>query len=128
MRLIPSFSSLSLFNASQPSVTGEFMPPPVTEEVYCFLVANLFSALIGVSYLYNLKGLWEYIPKSIPSVWSSVCTTILKRIAELHFCPKSIMLYINGFLSISLNELYKLMESLIQILNFWPKTEFFSKA
>ena len=43
--------------------------------------------------MYLSKDLWEYIPNSIPSV----CTTIFKWIAGLHFYPKSLMFYINGF-------------------------------
>ena len=39
----------------------------------------------------------EYIPESIPSV----CTTIFKRIAGLCFYAKSLMLYINRFVSLS---------------------------
>ena len=51
-----------------------------------------------------------YIPKSISSVCPSI--TIFKRIVWLHYYPKSLMLYINGFVSTSSTEL---MESFFQI-------------
>ena len=52
------------------------MPPHnVTGEVYCFPRRQLIFRF-GRRVIYHSKGLWEYIPKSIPSV----CTTILKLI------------------------------------------------
>ena len=53
--------------------------------------------------IYHSKGVWEYIPKSIPSV----CTTIFKRIAGLCFYLKSLMLYINGFVLTSSGKRWK---------------------
>ena len=45
-----------------------FMPPPgVTGEVYCFPRRQLIFSF-GRRVIYHLKGLWEYISKSIPSV------------------------------------------------------------
>ena len=73
------------------------LPPNVTGEVYCFPRRQLiFNFGRRVS-----KGLWEYIPKSIPSVCLSVCTMIFKRIAEVCFYPECLMLNINGFVSTS---------------------------
>ena len=44
------------------------MPPPsVTGEVYCFPRLQLILSF-GRRVIYHLKGLWEYIPKSILSV------------------------------------------------------------
>ena len=56
-------------------------PPPHLElqgEVYCFPRRQLIFSF-DKRVIYHLKGLWEYILKSIPSV----CTTIFKRIARL---------------------------------------------
>ena len=74
------------------------MPPPysVTGEVYCFPRSQLIFSF-GRRVIYHSKGLWEYIPKSIPSL----CTTIFKRIAALRFYHKSLMLCMNGFVSTS---------------------------
>ena len=93
----------------------------VTGEVYCFPRRQLIFS-VGNRVIYHSKGLclWEYIPKSIPSV----CTTIFKRIAGLHCYSKSLMytsidsswraLQTNGkfFFQISNSS-----------LNYWPKTE-----
>ena len=76
------------------------LSPIVTGEVYCFPRRPLIFSF-GRRVIYHLKGLWEYIPKSIPSV----CTTIFKRKAG--FC-----VYMFDVIHqwIHLNELYKLME------------------
>ena len=91
------------------------MPPPpllsVTGEVYCFLRRQLIFSF-GRRVVYHSKGLWEYIPKSTPSV----CTTIFKRIAELCFHPKFFMLNINGFISTSSTN----KSFFFQISNFFP--------
>ena len=68
------------------------IPPSVTGEVYCFPRRQLIFSF-GRRVIYHSKNLWEYIPKSIPSV----CTTIFKGISGLHFNLKSLMLNINGF-------------------------------
>ena len=68
------------------------LPPSVTAEVYCFFSSPTNSSF-GRRVIYHSKSLWEYISKLIPSV----CTTIFKRIAGLHFYPKYFVLYINGF-------------------------------
>ena len=74
---------------------GFIMPPPsVTRKAYCFPRRQLIFRF-GRRVIYHSKGLWEYIPKLIPSV----CTTIFKRIAGLSFYSKSLMLYINGFVN-----------------------------
>ena len=70
------------------------LPPSVTGEVYCFPRRQLIFSF-GRRVIYHLKGLWEYNPKSIPSVCT---TTIFKRIAGLCFHLKS---FINGFVSTS---------------------------
>ena len=62
-------------------------PPGVTGEVYSFPCRQLIFSF-GRHVMYHLKGLWEYIPKLIPSVCASG-TTIFKRIAGLCFYPKS---------------------------------------
>ena len=96
-------NELQLFN----SVLQRIMPPPSsTGEVYCFpRRKQIFS--FGRRVIYRLKGLWEYIPKSIPSVCLSIYTTIFKRIAGLRFYPKSLMLYINGFASTGSTKYWK---------------------
>ena len=44
-----------------------YLPPSETGEAYCFRRRQpIFSFERHV--IYHLKGLWEYIPKSIPSV------------------------------------------------------------
>ena len=74
--------------------------PSVTGEVYCFPRRQVIFSF-GRRVVYHSKGLWEYIPKSIPSVCLSVCTTIFKLIAGLRFYLKYLMLSINGFVSTS---------------------------
>ena len=73
------------------------LPSSVMGEVYCFLLHQLIFSFICFYFpcfnfedfniyrrvIYHSKGLWEYIPQSIPSV----CTTISKRIAGLRFYP-----------------------------------------
>ena len=95
--------------ASPPSVTGEF---------YCFPRRQLILSF-GRPVIYHLKGLWEYIPKSILSVClyhdlqTNIWTLFLFEIFDVtHQC-------------IRLNELYKLglMES---FFFFLPKTEKYS--
>ena len=79
------------------------MPPPsVTGEVYCFPRRQLIFSF-DRRVVYYLKGLWEYIPRSIPFV----CTTIFKRIAWLCFYLKMFDVIHQW---ICLNELYKPME------------------
>ena len=76
------------------------MPPPsVTEEVCCFPHCQLILSF-DRCVIYNLKGLLR-VHSKIDSIRPSVCTAIFKRIAGLHFNPKSFMLYINGFVSMS---------------------------
>ena len=59
--------------------------------------------MVGVSYI-----IWKVFENTFRSRFSlSVCTTIFKRIAELCFYPKSLMLYINGFVSRSSIILWK---------------------
>ena len=79
------------------------LPPSVMGEIYCFpRYQPIFS--FGRRVIYHTKGLWEYIPKLI----QSVCTTIFKRMALLCFYVKSFMLYINGFVSMSSTIHFKL--------------------
>ena len=75
----------------------------VTGEVYCFSRRQLIFSFGRRVIYYHLKGLWEYIPKLIPSV----CTTILKRIAGLCFYRKCLMLYFYGFVSTSSTNVWK---------------------
>ena len=89
---------------------GSYASPPsapsVTGEVYCFPHYQLILSIDG-RVVFHLKGLWEYIPKSILSVWLSVRLSVPRSLNELlaglHFYPKSFLLYIN-------NKLYKLMD------------------
>ena len=76
------------------------LPPSVTGEVYCFPRRQLIFSF-GRRVIYHSKGLWEYIPKSIPSLCLFLCITIFKRIARLCFYHESLMLCINGFVSTS---------------------------
>ena len=78
------------------------LPPSVTGEVYCFPRHQLIFSF-DWRVIYHLKGLWEYILKSIPSV----CSTIFKRIVGHHFYPESLMLNINRFVSSSSINKYK---------------------
>ena len=64
---------------------------------------------------YIIRNVWEYIPKSIPSV----CTTIFNRIAGLCFCVICLMLYINGFVSTSCTNWW------INFLNFRIRSRIF---
>ena len=74
------------------------LPSSVTGGYIVFLVANKISALICVS-LYHLKGLREYIPKSIPSV--CLYKDIQTNSGTLFLCFKCLVIYINGFVSTS---------------------------
>ena len=115
------------------------LPPSVTREVYCFPFRQLIFSF-GRRVIYHSKGLWEYISKYIPSVCLCVCTSVFKRIAGLRVYSKSLMLYINRFVSTSsTNQLkfffskfkfvFELMaeKSFFKISNsvseFWLKTE-----
>ena len=83
------------------------MPPnSVTGEVYCFPHRQLIFSFVR-RVIYHSKGFWDYIPKSIPSV----CTTVLKRIAGYHFYPKCLMLCINGFVSTSSTKYWNLFSN-----------------
>ena len=85
-------------------------PPSVTLAIYCFprrLLIFSFRRRV-IILVYHSKGLWEYIPKSI----QSVCTTIFKRIAGLIFYPESFMLYVNGFVSPSSTNNWKTFSNL----------------
>ena len=81
------------------------LPPSIRGGIFCFprrqLIFIFDRRVNGV--IYYLKGLWEYIPKSI----LSVCTTIFKRIAGVCFYLKCLMLYINLFVSTSSTEKIK---------------------
>ena len=80
------------------------LPHSVTGEVYCFPRRQLVFSF-NRRVIYHLKGLWEYIPKSIPSVR---LYHDLQRKAGLRFYPKSLMLlYINGFVSTSSTNKWK---------------------
>ena len=102
-------------------------PPSITGEVYCFPRRQLIFSF-DRRVLYHLKGLWEYIPKSIPSVCPSVCTTILKRIAGFSFYFKCLFL---TSMDSSEQALQKKWIAFFHIFNsfsnFWPKTENYSK-
>ena len=68
------------------------MPPPsVTGEEYCFPRRPLIISF-GMRVILLLKGTYLRVHSEIDSVCLSVCTTIFKRIAGLHFYPKSLML------------------------------------
>ena len=82
------------------------LSPSVTVEVYCFPRRQLIFSF-GRRVIYHSKGLWEYIPKSIQSVGLSVCSTTFKRIAGIRFYPKSLLLYINEFVSTSTSNKWK---------------------
>ena len=72
--LVPkSWNPLSFVNISPTLVVGTWLciPPSVTGKVYCFPRRQLIF-IFDRRVMYRLNGLWEYIPKSIPSV----CTTI----------------------------------------------------
>ena len=89
-----------------------------------FLDRRQLIVSFGRRVINHSKGLWEYIPKSIPSgalsVHLSVCTTIFKRIDGLNFYPKSLMLYINRFVWTSSSNKWKAFlsnfESVFEIL------------
>ena len=59
----------------------------------------------------NFKFVFELMAESL-----SVCTTIFKRIAGLCFYPKSLMLYINGFVSTSS---FQISESFFELNTFF---------
>ena len=111
--------SFNIFNPnnswSQSCKFSSNSPAIVMEEVYCFPRRQLIFSF-GWCVMY--QGLWEYIPKSIPSV----CTTILKQIAGLCFYHKSLMLYINGFVLTSSTKLRFFFKISNLFLNNWPKT------
>ena len=77
-----------------------FMPPPVLQELYCFPRRLLIFSFDRVSYI-----IWKVFESTFQNpfclcvclVCLYVCTTIFKWIVGLHFYPKSLMLYINGF-------------------------------
>ena len=97
------------------------MPPPsVTWEVYCFPRRQLIFSFDG-RVIHHSKGLWEYIPKSI----LSVCTTIFKRIAGLCFFMLNVWCYTS--MDLSQRALQTNRKLFFQISNFWPKTELLSK-
>ena len=83
-----------------------------TGEVYCFPRRQLIFRF-GRRVIYHLKGLCEYIPKSIPSVY--LHHNLLTNSGTLLLC---LMLY-NQW--IRLNELYKQMESFFQVSDFFFK-------
>ena len=64
--------------------------PSVTGVVYYFPRRQLILSF-DRCVIYHSKGIWEYIPKSIPSVCLSICTAIFKRIAGLCFYLKCLM-------------------------------------
>ena len=76
-----------------------------------FIIEPLFLNTTSGMHRRSFEGrhlVWKifessYIPKSIPSVCLSVCTTIFKWIAGLCFYIKSLMFYINGFILSSIN-------------------------
>ena len=85
------------------------LSPGVAGEVYCFPRYQLIFSF-GRRVIYHSKGLWEYIPKSIPFV----CTTIFKQIFFKRIAKRELnidqiaMCYIYQW--IHLNKLYKLMK------------------
>ena len=95
------------------------LPPSVMGEVYCFPRRQLIFSF-NRRVIYHSKGLWEYIPESIPSD----CTTIFKRIAGLRFHLKSLTLYINRFVSTSsINKWEAFFKISNQFSNYWRKTK-----
>ena len=65
------------------------LPSSVTGEVYCFPRRQLILSSRRCV-IYHSKGLWQYIPKLIPSVCLSICATIFERIAGLCFNSKGL--------------------------------------
>ena len=81
--------------------TNYTSPPYVTEEVYCFPRRQLifsFARRVILSFEISLR---------VRSEIDSVCTTIFKQISGFSFYPKCLMLYINGFVSVSSTKKWK---------------------
>ena len=69
------------------------LPPSVTGEVYCFPRRQPIFCFGRTCHVWFKRSL------RVHSEIDPVCTTIFKRIAGLCFYPKSLVLYINGFVS-----------------------------
>ena len=94
LEIVPSLSSYSKINGV---VCHLIMPPNGVMGVYCFPRRQLIFSF-GRHVIYHSKGLWEYIPKSILSVrlYHNLQTN-----SWTSFLSKSLLLYINGFISTS---------------------------
>ena len=80
LSLVLSFGNISYsywWEILQCQNTSLCLPPSVIGEVYCFPHCQLIFSF-DRRVMYHLKGLWEYIPKSI----SFVCTTIFVYASE----------------------------------------------
>ena len=103
-------------------------------EVYCFSRRQLifsFSRLV----IYHSKGLREYIPKSIQFVCHFVPRSSNESL-DFVFYPKSLILYINGFVSTSSTNkrkaffklVFELMAENRKILKRIPRRGYWSKC
>ena len=82
------------------------MPPPTaTGEVYCLSHRQLFSALVGVSYIIRKVFESKFRNWFSLSVFLSVSRSS-NELLDFRFYPKSFMLYINGFVYASSTKLF----------------------
>ena len=104
--VLKSWNHLSFVNISPALLC---LPSSVTGEVYCFPRCQLIFSFDRRARVILHHACFKSIP--------SVCTTILKRIAWLHFYPKSFMLYTNGLVSTSSTNEWKAVFKLR--VRFW---------